>query len=153
MWERLRRYRALPRNTRLLFLRAVCLLPVISLSLKMRGFGATQRWLENAAPKQASAGGSNMAQGVADVVRAVGAAGRHGFGHPTCLEQSLAIWWLLRRQSVSSQLRIGVRKNAGKFEAHAWVECEGKVLGEPGGEHQHYSAFDAELSRLTEGML
>jgi hypothetical protein len=141
----------LPKRTRELFLRAMILLPLLSLSLKMRGLAATQRWLEKARPKRTSPYSMETAQIAVEVMRAVGAAVRHGLGHPTCLEQSLTLWWLLQREGVTSQLRIGVRKDGDKFEAHAWVECEGEALGEPGKVHQHYSAFDAELSRLMEG--
>jgi hypothetical protein len=39
-------------------------------------------------------------------------------------------------------VRIGTRKNGEKFEAHAWVECDGVPLNEPEGVHEHYAAFD-----------
>jgi len=75
----------------------------------------------------------------------VRAAVRHSLGHPTCLEESLGLWWLLGRRGISSELRIGVRKHNEKFEAHAWVEREGTAVNEPQGLHEHYAAFDAEL--------
>ena len=49
---------------------------------------------------------------------------------PTCLHRSLTLWWLLRRQGIASELRIGVRKQEGRFEAHAWVEHEGVALND-----------------------
>ena len=45
----------------------------------------------------------------------------------TCLVQALAGQWMLLREGYPAQLRIGVSKAEG-FEAHAWVELEGKVL-------------------------
>jgi hypothetical protein len=45
----------------------------------------------------------------------------------TCLVQALAGLWLLQREGYAPQLRIGVSKAEG-FEAHAWLELEGKVL-------------------------
>ncbi len=45
----------------------------------------------------------------------------------TCLVQALAGQWLLQGEGYPAQLRIGVSKAEG-FEAHAWVELEGKVL-------------------------
>ncbi len=41
---------------------------------------------------------------------------------PTCLERSLVLWWLLQRDGIQSDLRIGVRKDEGELKAHAWVE-------------------------------
>jgi len=60
------------------------------------------------------------AQARADLTsQMVRVAGHHGIGDPSCLEISLALWWLLARQSIASDLRVGVRKDEEKFEAHA----------------------------------
>jgi hypothetical protein len=150
MWERLRRFSALERPARGVFLRAAALLPFICLSLRLRGFRKTQAFLQKLlptakAPLDRSAAASMPAS--ADLtVRMVRAAVRHGIGHPTCLEESLALWWLLGRQGIASELRIGVRKESEKFEAHAWVERHGVALNEPEALHEHYAAFDAALS-------
>jgi hypothetical protein len=42
-------------------------------------------------------------------------------------------------------VRIGTRKTEEKFEAHAWVECEGVALNEPEEAHKHYAAFGEEF--------
>jgi len=57
----------------------------------------------------------------------------------TCLTQALALQWLLARSGHASRVHLGTRKDlAGKFAAHAWVECEGRVvIG--GAEAQDYS--------------
>jgi len=80
----------------------------------------------------------------------VNAADRHGLVHPSCLAKSLTLWWLLGRQGITSRLRIGIRKENGKLEAHAWVEREGIALNEPEEQHHHYAAFDASLASLPE---
>jgi hypothetical protein len=64
----------------------------------------------------------------------------------TCLERSLVLGRLLTSRGIPSQLRIGTRTNDGKFEAHAWVERNGAVIGELDGTHLHYAAFDKEFS-------
>lgn len=47
----------------------------------------------------------------------------------SCLTQSLALEALLVQAGHPANLRIGVaRKTDGAFEAHAWVESEGRVL-------------------------
>ena len=80
----------------------------------------------------------------------VNAADRHGMVHPTCLVKSLTLWWLLGRQGITSELRVGVRKQVGNLEAHSWVEREGLALNEPEERHRHYAAFDAALMSLPE---
>jgi hypothetical protein len=49
--------------------------------------------------------------------------------HATCLTQALALHILLRRGRLQSKIRIGVAKGkGGRFEAHAWVESQDRVL-------------------------
>jgi hypothetical protein len=75
--------------------------------------------------------------------RMVNAAARHVWKNATCLEKSLALWYLLGRQGISSSVRIGARKLDEKFQAHAWVERAGVPLDDPGDSHRHYATFDA----------
>ncbi len=47
----------------------------------------------------------------------------------TCLTQALTTRVLLGRQGHLAHLRIGVaRSETGQFEAHAWVECQGRIV-------------------------
>jgi Transglutaminase-like superfamily len=146
MWEPLRRFRALEPNARGLFLRAAVVLPFISLSLRLRGFRATQSSLQNRLCR-AGRSGDNPSEltdtaRTAVTARMVRSAAYRSPGTATCLERSLALWWLLARQGIESSVRIGTRKIGQKFEAHAWVECEGMALNEPEEPHKHYAAFD-----------
>ena len=59
-----------------------------------------------------------------------------------CLSQSLVLQWLLWRQGILTDLRIGVHKRDG-FHAHAWVEYDGYPLGEGAAVHQRYHAFQS----------
>jgi hypothetical protein len=147
MWARLHRFSALPRPAKFVFLRAVLLLPLLSLSLRLCGFRSTQRSLqkfigraenfpENSEPERCAALTSRM----------ILAAARNSPIPSTCLERSLCLWWLLARQGVATQFRIGVRKDSEKFAAHAWVECHGVALGEPQAAHLHYAPFAEEIS-------
>jgi hypothetical protein len=45
-----------------------------------------------------------------------------------CLTQALAAQTLLVRAGYPAHLRIGVARSAGQFEAHAWLEDEGRVI-------------------------
>ena len=146
MWQRLRRFRNLEPPARGLFLRATALLPVISLSLRIRGFRATQlrleKYLSNARLGSSSSSPSGLDGRATMTARMVKSAAYWSIGTPTCLEQSLALWWLLGRQGIASSVRIGTRKAGQKFEAHAWVECDGLALNEPDQPHLHYAVFD-----------
>lgn len=152
MWEPVRRFKALEPRARGLFLRAAVLLPFISLSLRLRGFRATQSSLQKRLPSALAAisdqssgpqaSGTPAESTAALTARMVRSAARRTWGRPACLEQSLALWWLLGRQGIASTVRIGTRKTGQKFEAHAWVECDGVALNEVEAPHEHYAAFD-----------
>ena len=155
MWERLRRFKSLDPRAQRIFLRAVLLLPLISMSLRLRGFRATQFSLQRflRSPEQVTDHGGPCEAGahqrvVKETARMTEAAVRQVWHGSTCLEKSLASWWLLGRQGVPAVVRIGARMNSAKFEAHAWVECEGLAVNEPEEPHRHYAAFDAEFSSL-----
>jgi hypothetical protein len=149
MWQRFRRFSALERPARKVFLRATVLLPLVAVSLRWRGFRATQaalqRFLANTNPEHDPA---LLSKDAAVTAHMVNAADQYGLVHPSCLAKSLTIWWLLGRQGITSHLRIGIRKEGEKFEAHAWVEREGTALNEPDEHHHHYAAFDAAFSSL-----
>jgi|SRR5438477_8119479 len=147
MWERLRRFSSLPRPAKAIFLRAVFLLPLLTLSLKMRGFQSTLRSLQRSLNAEKYGKTSSASESIVAVTtRMIAAAARHSPIHSTCLERSLSLWWLLGRQGIASQLRIGVRKDGQKFGAHAWVERDGIAIGESEAPHLHYAAFAEEMS-------
>ena len=149
MWERLRRFSALERPARSLFLRATVLLPLVALSLRWRGFRATQATLQRSLLNDnQEREAALVSKSAAMIAHMVNAADRHGLVHPSCLAKSLTLWWLLARQGISSHLRIGIRKKEEMFEAHAWVERDGIALNEPDEHHHHYAAFDAAFSSL-----
>jgi hypothetical protein len=154
MWERLRRFKALDSPTRGLFVRSVVVLELTQLSLRLRGFRATEISLRKllGTSEKDSAGPAFSPDAVPAKIavtdRMVQAAIRYGFGHPTCLEKSLTLWWLLARQGISCNLRIGARKTNKKVEAHAWVEYEGVPLSDPEELHRHYAVFEHEFFSL-----
>src|SRR5258707_1505774 len=110
MWERLRRFKALRPAARGMFFRAGVLLPAISLSLKIRGFRATQQALQKFSipSKSEKRLGERVMDGerVKLAVRMVNAAARYGLGQASCLGKSLVLWWLVRRAGVASSQRM-----------------------------------------------
>jgi hypothetical protein len=145
MWERLQRLRALDPAARGLFLRASVLLPLISLSLLLRGFGATRAALQRFLPAKNQVASQLPHRDDAKIsrtARMVRSAAHFSLKRVTCLEKSLALWWLLGRQGIVSTVRIGTRKKDENFEAHAWVECGGVAVGEQEEPHQRYAPFD-----------
>lgn len=137
------RFLALPPAERTLLLQSAVLLPLMALGLRLYGF---QRWfarLDRSATTQSSflnpQSSLLIAKRTAALVRATT---RYTPFHATCLHRSLTLWWLLRRQGIPGDLRIGVRRQDGRFEAHAWVEYQATVLNDTADVNQRFAAFD-----------
>lgn len=75
------------------------------------------------------------------VAYCVGLAARTNVFDSTCLKKALVLYALLTRQGFDAQLLIGAAKaTKGQLDAHAWLECQGKVLmGDPS--HGHYATL------------
>ena len=156
------RFRRLTPHERRLLLSALVLLPLTRLALYFVGFRRWQSFLYRLLPRHHAAvrvgGGAEsppqtLAAAGGDVksslqargemtARMVQAAGREGLGQANCLERSLVLWWLLARQGCAAELRIGTRKKDAELEAHAWVELNGRALGEEEDPHARYAAFE-----------
>jgi hypothetical protein len=62
--------------------------------------------------------------------RGIATAARHHPVRARCLHRALVLHRWLRREGLPSELRIGVQHVNGTFNAHAWVELEGRAVGE-----------------------
>lgn len=70
---------------------------------------------------------------------AVRRASDYGVFAPTCLVRALALEDLARRVGADEAVvRVGVRRQGGAFEAHAWLELDGRVVGDT---REHVSGF------------
>lgn len=115
---------SLPRGDRLLLLEAFCALAAVRLALPFVAVGRIKAWAGRVTP------------GTKPVERIAWAAGVASRSLPrtTCLMSALALQRLLSRQGHVSELHIGVATENGKFAAHAWLACEGRILA---GELEH----------------
>jgi hypothetical protein len=124
-----------------LLVRALYLLPIVTIMLDLKGLRFTQDWLmRKTAPHQAS--GDLVETQIWETVRMVRIATRYHQHWANCLKQSLVLWILLRDRGIISEVRIGIERESTKFSAHAWVEYQGIVLNDTEDVHQRYQAFD-----------
>ncbi len=57
-------------------------------------------------------------------------AARVTHGQGSCLTRSLLLFWLLKARGEPVELLIGVNKETAALQAHAWIETQGRVLGD-----------------------
>ena len=59
----------------------------------------------------------------------------------TCLRRALTLQKMLAHRGIATELKIGVRKEAGQLSAHAWLEYQGQPLGEAEKITEHFAAL------------
>lgn len=151
-----RRFRNRPPQDRRLILQAAVVLPLTKAGLRLFGFRRWKAVMEKfspAVPSTQSLSMDSRREAAQRAVRAVRSAQLHGPANPNCLERSMTLWWMLRRHGVNGELHIGARKEAGIFEAHAWVELDGQVLNDSAEVHEHYARFDAPIAAAEESAM
>lgn len=134
---------------RALVLRAMALLPLTEAGFRLIGFRQWKRVIEHfssAIPGRRTLKVATEDEMAERIARAARSAERHGAVTPNCLERSLTLWWMLRREGIEGDLHIGARKDKSGFEAHAWVEVKGVVLNDSTDIHKHYARFDAPIA-------
>lgn len=116
-------------NERLVLPCLAVMLATIHVLIALFGYAPTRRWLERFSqdphPRPPSCHELNAARRLAEIAAI---AGRNGLVDATCLRQSLLVYYLLRRKGLAPGLKIGVRKDDGRLDAHAWVELDGVPL-------------------------
>lgn len=73
--------------------------------------------------------------------RFVDIASRHHIYKMSCLRRSLVLQRLLYRQGLQADLRFGVNKAGGELQAHAWLEFQGRPIGEPETLSEHFTTL------------
>jgi hypothetical protein len=106
------------------YAQAWILLLVADLGLRTLPFARLDRWLTPTVRGEADEAA------IGRLVWATAAAARHHLYPMRCLPQAFCLRRLLGRHGVAAELKIGVARADGALAAHAWVEREGRPVGE-----------------------
>ena len=117
-------------HARVLFLQAWFLLLGVDWGLRLLPFPRVQGWAAGGKRRAAYSHDGDPAPLIYQVSEQVSRAARNHLYPMSCLRRSLVLQRILRGQGVVAELRIGVRKEGEKLEAHAWVEVEEAPVGE-----------------------
>ena len=82
--------------------------------------------------------------------RVVAIAAGRGPVRATCLRRSLLLWWLLKRDGIETVVRIGVNRESGTLNAHAWVEYLGRPLNDDADIALRFPAFNQDFGASPE---
>ncbi len=121
----------LSRHEKWILAQAWILLLTIDLGLRLLPFSMIQQRTARHRESQHRPSAEEDTAIIHQVQRLVDIAARHHLYPMSCLRRALALQWLLGRQGIVTELRIGVRKEDDTLLAHAWVEYAGQPVGEP----------------------
>ena len=124
--------------------KAVFMLPMTALGLRLMGFNFVQSALSLGLPApvySTDARSMVKAQQIAKMVRVAAVYGLFG---ATCLPQSMVLWRFLQGQGIECHLRLGARSENGNLEAHAWVEVDGVALNEAADVGERFRPLEPE---------
>jgi hypothetical protein len=110
--------------------------------LRVRSFQGTLEWIRQRIECLPVMDSAELAT-VKAAERAVAMAGAFYPGRAKCLEQSLTLYYLLRRQGVPVRYCQGVQFHP--FQAHAWIECDGWVINDVAEHVRHFVRLPDQL--------
>ena len=148
----LAKLRALTGAERRLLLVCLVATPVVAAGLALFGFRRVHTVMaRRSRPRSArfptAQAAEARARSAANVVAI--AAGR-GPVRATCLRRSLLLWWLLKRDGIETVVRVGVNRDAGTLNAHAWVEHLGRPVNDADDIALRFPAFDQDFGAAPE---
>lgn len=108
------------------------------------------RYLDRGLPAPVAGWQEDARMPVLRLAKAVDIAERNTWPRPKCLARSLALMRMLRAIGIPAEVKIGVARPGGGFEAHAWVELEGLVVNDAPDISSRFRPLEqaAELARL-----
>jgi hypothetical protein len=122
----------------------VLLLPALKIAINVWSYRRVTAVLVRTSQGRTKA--TDPEQVIAGSVRIVRAAANYRALRATCLTRSMALWWLLRRQGIESEIRFGVKRGDDGIAAHAWVEQGRRVLNDRADVRKTYAAFEFDAS-------
>jgi len=123
-------------------LSAMFLVPFVGAALRLRGVTPVLRAIGEVRPKAARVG----ALQTREITRIVGAVAARRPFRANCLVRSIVLKRLLARHGIAGQLRLGVKKQGGEFEAHAWIELGERPLNDDANVRQRFAPFEGEIA-------
>ncbi len=106
----------------------LCLAVLVTVKLGLLTLGFGRCFALASRLLRARAGADAPAVMLRETVRRLAVVAAFFPGRALCLEQSFALWVLLRRRGIDADLRLGVQPIP--FGAHAWVEHRGQPVNE-----------------------
>jgi hypothetical protein len=137
-WEK---FRQLTFQEMGLLAHALVIVPLISFGLRVLGFKRLKGLLQRQNRNEAQVTGQPL-DTMYQIARMTNVVGGRLPLPATCLQRSVALWWMLNQRGIDSAIVIGVHKDDRKLHAHAWVEYAGIVLNDRPEVRSEFTVLD-----------
>lgn len=111
-----------------IFLIAWWMMVFITVGLRIFPYHRVSQWTSSFRGRRQNEDSSKLEETILRIRRLTGAARRRHVLHITCLRYALTLQWLLACAGVPTQVKFGIKKVDGQFQAHAWLEWQGKPI-------------------------
>lgn len=147
----LAKLRALTGAEKRLLAYALAAMPLVAAGVSILGFRrmhlAMALW-PRGRPGYVPTDGAALAR-ARSVANVVSIAAGPGTLRASCLRRSLLLWWLLRHDGIEAVVRVGVNRDGGRFQAHAWVEYLGRPLNDVEDIARRFLPFERDFGALS----
>jgi hypothetical protein len=147
--KHIRKYLQLSPVERKFFLRALWILPLITGALRLLSFERCKALLIRHASSHAVKSSGTPKPDLAEArlaARMIGIAAAMGICPAHCLQRSLALWLMMQKEGICTDVFFGVWKGGSGVIAHAWVELAGVVLNDDQDVRDNYVAIRSVFS-------
>lgn len=138
----LAKLKALSARDRVLLVRAAALQAFVVPAVAATGYGKVRAALGRLCPLSKTPPRGAAAARARQVALVVNAAARRSWPRARCLERSLVLWALLRREGIEGRIRFGVKPGAAIPDAHAWVEVSGEPVNDSPDVATRYASLE-----------
>ncbi len=111
------------------FLTAWWMMLFIDVSLRLFPYHRVSQWTRAVSIQRQKKHSLGTQEVISRICWVASAARRRHALRITCLRYTLTLQWLLARAGIPAQVKFGVRKSDGQFQAHAWLEYQGAPIG------------------------
>ena len=96
----------------------------------MTPFRSWKHWLINQDSENQKPLNSDEKTKIINYRRMVTLASRYHLVNANCLPKSLTLKWMLEKQNIHSELKMGLSADQSNFHGHAWLERKNTVLND-----------------------
>lgn len=120
----------LPLQDWLILIKSWLILLYVRLRMLLTPFRSWKHWLTEQQDVTLRPLSENERSCIVTHRRMIALASKYHFVNANCLPKSLALKWMLAKQNIHSQLKMGLRQGSKQLEGHAWLQYDKTVLND-----------------------